>query len=830
MDRLRQWRSNDTARNCGWSPAARLAALLAAAVLASTLPLSCKSSSKSATGRSPVVAVVFAMEGSAQIRARGGDYWFGGSMGTSLYEGDTLQTGESEDLVLVFVDGTRLQLGRDGYYRLRSGSGKAPRVEIDRGALWLEDPSGRSTISLETPAATASATDAQLDLKVDPGGGTTLTVVGGKARFSNDDGSVTVEEDSQSTAVPGSAPTKPVASDVKAATSWVRGYDYFVEMQVDPYFQNEGARDTAEADARAKVRVDPTDKWSHVTLARAVLDVGDLPGARSEFNAAIELDPQFRQALEGLGRVDLLEGRWSEAADLFAKARRLDRQSTEALFGLGQASLGMGDLTEAQKWYRDVLEQDSADAKSWVGLGLVKFLQHDLEGAVDCFKEARSIDPNLARAPLGLGIVYAAERRADLAARYFGKALDLDSQGYLVWNALGIHDMRRGKWDEAMDCFNRLKGSEESWVKALGYQNLGVARETRNQTRTAIEYWLKSIDLLPDRPGVLFDLGLSRLEMGEGEAALETLSRAVQLQPENFYAHETLARAFWTLGMPAPAEEQAGLAVELNPSSFLSHAILGLTLEARGEESEARAEFKEARGLVVEKYLTAEERSFLGRTFAAEKDYRSALSEYEKAAKMAPRVAGYRCDMGDALAAQKKKDEALEEYRRAMEIDPDSHRARAGVASMLRAKGDLEGAIRELEQAVERNPGDVEAMWMLGECRLEDGDIKGALEELAAARDVGGTAPALLAKIMVATGNAYDRLQDFGQAIAAYQEAIHADSTRGDAWFYLAGDLERTGALPDAKNAYRMAFELCRSRDEWKEFYRQSAEKLEQIK
>jgi cytochrome c-type biogenesis protein CcmH/NrfG len=177
----------------------------------------------------------------------------------------------------------------------------------------------------------------------------------------------------------------------------------------------------------------------------------------------------------------------------------------------------------------------------------------------------------------------------------------------------------------------------------------------------------------------------------------------------------------------------------------------------------------------------------------------------------------------------KRGDDALKEYRKAVELTPGDSAARVGLAESLHAENELDLALRELEQAVKDNPSYVSARVLLAEYLLEDGDVEGALSQLAAAKAVPGTPPGVLATAAVVTGNTCDKKEDYSAAITAYREAITLDGTRGDAWFYLAGDLERTGNAAEAKTAYQKALELCRGRAEWEKFYEQAAEKSRRL-
>ena len=804
-----------------------IAVALAVGLLAVTLLVSsCGKVSKPVAKTAPVVAVVTSAQGTFRVRRAATDYWLAGSVGTSLLQGDVAQTGASVNLVLVFTGGARVQMNQNTYLRVVSESGGTPKMEVDRGYVYVDDVSDRFGLDLQTPAATATVEGTKLDLKVEPGGTSTLTVMKGKVRFASKAGRVVVGGSRWSVAVPGQAPSQPVQVDIGKASPTVPGYSFFVEMQIDPYYSDEAARDKAESDARGRISIGVPDTWAHVNLGRARLDSGDRVESRLEFDRVLELDPQFSQALAGLGKVSLLEGKWDEASQLYERAYRADRSSLEAVFGLGQAALGRGDLREAERWYKEALEMESGDARARAALAVVKFLDGDLEAAADGFKKALSIDPSLTGAYDNLAVVYSLRRRMDRARSYLEKALQMEAHDYTAWNSLGNHYANTGDYGEAERCFMQLNRADEPMLRAMGYQNLGVVEMTKGNSREALGDWQKSLDLEPNGPAVLANQGNAYLALGEDDAAVAAFSRAVQLEPENWNAHAGLARAYIALGMVDQAIAEARRGVELNPSDWLSHLALGLALKRAGKTEEARQEFRLAREHAPAGDLSAAEHAFLGDAYEAEKSYRDALKEYREASGLAPGAGSYHRFAGDVLYSMKREKEALKEYRTAVRLDPADSTARMSIALILHAEGDRKDALDELEKAVEEAPDNMEARLLMAEYLVEDGDLEGALSNLQAVKTIPGAGPAALSRVMVTTGNAYDMKQDFASAVPAYREAIAYDAARGDAWFYLAGDLERTGDMAGAREAYKKAVELCAGREEWKKFQAEAALKL----
>jgi len=93
-----------------------------------------------------------------------------------------------------------------------------------------------------------------------------------------------------------------------------------------------------------------------------------------------------------------------------------------------------------------------------------------------------------------------------------------------------------------------------------------------------------------------------------------------------------------------------------------------------------------------------------GLIYEAQRQYKKALAEYERAIEVDPTfVYGY-TNRADVFRAQRKYEEALAECERAIELDPNSSMALSAKAEVLIESGQSDRAIIVLEGALELNP------------------------------------------------------------------------------------------------------------------------------
>jgi len=776
----------------------------------------------------PVAGVVLEAPGRFDTRPQAADCWIPGAPGASIMYGDAARNPTGGGLVMALAAGGSVRASELSDFRISKDTAGLVALEIDRGEVWV-DTAGRGA-TVKTPAVTITRPGDKekgsgwlIGTKVAPGGSTTVTSYEGTAQLVGAGLTRTLSAGYQCTCEPGKAPSQPVKTD---ATAPKGGLAFLIRLQSVPYFRNPATRDQTEDDARSKLAVDQTDAWSYVNLGRALIDAGDVPGAKAAFNRAVENKPGFSQALAGLGRAALEEGRWGEAANAYEQARLADKTSLEAMLGVANSALGTGDTDQAEKAYKDTLDADSENFMALTGLGTIELLRGESESARSDLDQALKLQPSDAAACELLSFDSALSGNLQQSVSYLKQAIDADPKDLRSRYALADRYLRMGETDLALVAFKHITQSDDRGTMALGYQGTGAIAQGKGDVKGALTAWTKCQELVPDRPVVLEDLGGAHMLVGESEAAIAALSRAAAVDINDWLAHQMLARAYMAAGAGAQAVQEARNAVTLAPGEWSAHLVLGLALEATGASAEGAAEVSRALALKPKEKMSAADHAMFASALQRAGKPDQALVEYRSAALLDPSNASYRRLAGDVLTAMKRNGEALVEYQKAVRIDPTDSLVQADLASALYATGKKADAIDILQKAVEKDPNNPAIRRVLGEYLLADNDLEGALFQLDAAATLPGVEPSLLASILIDRGNARDRKEDFAGAIADYARAISTDPSRGDAWFYLAGDLERTNKPVDARAAYTNAVTLCKARPEWQKFADEANAKL----
>jgi tetratricopeptide (TPR) repeat protein len=804
-----------------------------ALALAAGASASCgKTSARAKEKVYPVAGVVIEAPGRFDVLPQGADSWLPGAPGSCVLYGDTIRNGAGGGLVLALSKGGMLRAGEATEIEIGALRAGALSFALDRGEAWLELNAGtKATVKTQVATVTvpaASKTEAcAAGVKAVPVGPTTVTVAAGTAKVEAAQTSVTLDKGSQTVCEQGKQPTKPARVEARAPSG---GFLFLVGLQSALYFSTVGTRDNAEDEARSKLAINPDDAWSYVNLGRALSDAGNGGDARASFEKALSIKPGFSQALAGIGKTAIAVGNWIEASKYYDLARQADRSSLEALLGSAAAALGAGATDDAEKWYKATLDSDTQNQTALTGLGLLGLLNGDPANAADDLDQALLIQPSWVPALEVSSYVYAMRGNLERSLARLESAVESDPNDYRVRSAVADRCLRKGAGADASSAFKVLSGSKDAGLMAIGFAGMGAVAQASGDEKTAITDWSKAQELVPDVPAVLENLGQAQLLSGDAGAAATTLARATSVDAGDRRAHELLARVRLAQGLNAEAVAEARTAVALAPGDWSAHLALGLALEAGGSAAEGAAEVAKALSLKPESKLPAADHVMLAEALGRQGKTEQAMAEYRLAQSSDPSNGTYHRLAAEMLLSAGKTKDALAELRKAVKLAPADMTARTELARALYSSGQKSEAIKTLEAAVKKDPNDPGPRAALGEFLLADGDVDGALFQLEAARDDPGMKPDVLASVLILMGNASDRRQDFTAAAADYARAISTDPSRGDAWFYLAGDLERTGKPADAKAAYANAAALCKDKADWKKFYDEASAKLRQLK
>lgn len=135
------------------------------------------------------------------------------NVGTILYNGDRLNTGDRAAVALLFIDGSMLKIKENSEVTINAERKKDnqldTKVDMPLGEVWAKVTRRDSKFDIETPSSVASVKGTEFSVSVDEEGISNLFVFEGIVEFQNELGKVQVKRNQKSTITPNQAPEEP---------------------------------------------------------------------------------------------------------------------------------------------------------------------------------------------------------------------------------------------------------------------------------------------------------------------------------------------------------------------------------------------------------------------------------------------------------------------------------------------------------------------------------------------------------------------------------------------------------------------------------------------
>ena len=223
------------------------------------------------------------------------------------------------------------------------------------------------------------------------------------------------------------------------------------------------------------------------------------------------------------------------------------------------------------------------------------------------------------------------DKDADMAAKYFERATQLDPSYALAWAYLS----RARNWQANEGLISMEEGrrlAREAVERALSLNpNLAVAHAQMGRIKQAIDYdwaganasYQRAVELEPGNPEGVGLAALSAAELGHFDEALQLARRAVDLDPLNAGSWEALAETELFMGQLDQSAADSKKALELDPDYWASPINLSRIYLLQGRPQDALLEIERVHYAPYRAHLYALTYHALGR----EKESDTALNE-----------------------------------------------------------------------------------------------------------------------------------------------------------------------------------------------------------
>ena len=224
----------------------------------------------------------------------------------------------------------------------------------------------------------------------------------------------------------------------------------------------------------------------------------------------------------------LAAGNLEQAARLAEMVLLSTPHAGMALNVLGHVSVRQGNGQLAVLLWETATRAAPALPQPWVSLGEAFFHIGDLEKTIHCFSEALARNAELHDVRMNLGIALQNSGKHEAAVNELRRALTAMPMHTEGPNALATSLHELGRTHQAIDVLKEAAKKHPSNAKIMS--NLGVLYEKSDKLEDAIEWYGKSLAVMPDEAQGLFNRGSSLIQLLRLDEARQDWKRAMALE------------------------------------------------------------------------------------------------------------------------------------------------------------------------------------------------------------------------------------------------------------------------------------------------------------
>ena len=311
-------------------------------------------------------------------------------------------------------------------------------------------------------------------------------------------------------------------------------------------------------------QLDTSDYWNYFFRGIAKYNLGDLRGAKRDFDRSVRINPVFTSGYHYRGITESRFGNYDEALMDLEKAISLRPGNVGLYFSRGVTYFLSQQFDKAVEDFDRYIKKEPKDPSAYLNRGASWLYLADTLKAVSDYNKAIRLDRFDPEGYIRRGRLYAGQKNYELAVNDLNKAIELDTTNTFAY-------------------FNRA-------IMLYEQQNYQAAMEDLNR-------------VLKDEPGnalTLYNRGLINAQLGAYEQALSDMDRVLNINPENVLAYFNRASILIELGMYKGAVEDYDRAIELYPDFAKAYMNRAYVHNLLGDKKASKRDYDTAQKKVNE--------------------------------------------------------------------------------------------------------------------------------------------------------------------------------------------------------------------------------------
>lgn len=277
-------------------------------------------------------------------------------------------------------------------------------------------------------------------------------------------------------------------------------------------------------------RLDTTDYWNFFFRGIAKYNLGDLRGAKSDFDRSVRQNPVFTSGYHYRGITESRFGNYEAALEDLQKAIDLRPGYSGLYFSRGVTYFLSRQFDKAVGDFDRYIRKEPKDPSAYLNRGASLLFLGDTLKAMADYNKAIRLDRFDPEGYVRRGRLYAAMNDYEAAIADMDKAIDLDSLNSFAYFNRALMHYEQEDYRSAMADLNKVL--EEEPGNALTLYNRGLINARLGAYEEALDDMDRVLDINPENVLVYFNRASVFIELGLYENALEDYDRAIELYPD----------------------------------------------------------------------------------------------------------------------------------------------------------------------------------------------------------------------------------------------------------------------------------------------------------
>ena len=511
-------------------------------------------------------------------------------------------------------------------------------------------------------------------------------------------------------------------------------------------YRETGYQFEAVEEFRRAIAMDNTVPHVHYFLGLTLMEInnnGTTPEIMKEYQEEVRQFPDDFFGNYGLGGLESRDGDLEHSNQHLLAASKADPNNPDPYMYLGLNAMKQRDNATAEAYLRkavlltgdNVSRNDYNIRRGYIGLARILASEGKKDEAQVYFDKAKALSDSEHRANEAAFSSYLTSKEDTGPAVVMSKPppkpkvpttnpADVDFTADIRVEQLGNTRLTPAQLEEAEKRVRALRS-----ILGTGYDDWGTSEAKQGQFAMALSHFQDAEKWDDSTPGVMRNIGLAALKLGNNDEAARAFRVAVEKNPSDTSARAALAISLFSSHQYAEAAKafsEVGDGVYRDPRMAYAWAFSLARINDPQKATEVLNKLT-SQSLPKEMWMTA------GDVYTQVDDYKDALRCFEQAIELDPTMDRAHHFAGVALIRLGRPSEAIPQFEAELKLSPDDPDTQYNLAYALLETSQKDQAMAILQKLIAAHPDHAQAQYEFGKELLNSGDKNEAIVHLEAA-------------------------------------------------------------------------------------------------